>query len=200
MECVTWFDAVEFCNKLSAREGLPLFYTLVDIVRENGAIQSATVTRASGAVSSCGSGYRLPTEAEWEYSARAGTFTAFHFGNQCLHHNANFDSRRPYGTTVPIPIKPMERTSVVGSYPANGFALRDVCGNVWEWCSDRYDVNFYGQSSGTVVDPECQSSDRRLLRGGSWNDYAKSTRSAKRNRNSPYCRDLNIGFRVSRNQ
>lgn len=183
---------VEFCNKLSDREELSPCYSLQNIVRDGGAIKSADV------IAQGGTGYRLPTEAEWEYAARAGTVTAFHFGNVNHGKEANIDGNYPFGTKTKGPY--LQRTSVIDSYPANGFTLRDVCGNVWEWCSDGYDENFYGQTSGVVVDPECLSSDRRVLRGGSWSSFAGYSRSALRFRGAPDFRNYVLGFRVSRTQ
>jgi len=128
VETVSWYDAVEFCNRLSEREGKTPCYQLSSIERSDGAIKSAIVSFLSG------TGYRLPTEAEWEYSCRGGTTSAFHFGNVLNGTQANVDGTSPYGTSSKGP--DLERTTRVGSYAGNAFGLFDMHGNVKEWCQD----------------------------------------------------------------
>ena len=108
VEQVSWEDAVEFCQRLSA---LP-------------------EEKKAGRV------YRLPTEAEWEYACRAGTKTAYSFGSQMNGRQANCDGTVPYGTDTKGPN--LEKTTSVGKYPANAWGLYDMHGNVWEWCADWY--------------------------------------------------------------
>jgi formylglycine-generating enzyme required for sulfatase activity len=109
--------------------------------------------------------YRLPTEAEWEYACRAGTTSPFSFGGVLQGDQANCDGRYPYGTSSKGPY--LERPSAVGSYEANGFGLHDMHGNVWEWCQDWYDGDYYSSSpSEGPAGPSSGSS--RVLRGGSW--------------------------------
>jgi formylglycine-generating enzyme required for sulfatase activity len=119
--------------------------------------------------------YRLPSEAEWEYACRAGTTTPFHFGEELSPELAN------YGRNV-------GQTSIFSKYPANAFGLHDMHGNVWEWCQDTWYKNY-----------ECKSNDTtngHILRGGSWLNYPKHCRSARRVKN-PAVDKLNyIGFRV----
>lgn len=193
VEGVSWFDALEFCNTLSQREGLSPYYGLQNVQRDGAAIESADVTVSGG------NGYRLPTEAEWEYACRAGTTSAYHFGDVNNGKQANIDGNYPYGTTTKGPY--LERTSVVGSYLANSFGLYDMHGNVWEWCGDWYDAGFYGQTSGTASDPfNSKPADNRVLRGGSWGSIARNSRSAIRDRISPGDRDFNIGLRIARTE
>lgn len=138
-----------------------------------------------------GQGFRLPTDAEWEYACRAGTTTPFHFGIELNGTQANCNGEVPYGTTIKGPF--LGETSSVGSYPANGWGLYDMHGNVWEWCSGWY--GDYGNSR--VTDPQgAQYGKYRVLRGGSWNDGAKYCRAACRNRRLPGYRNFNRGFRV----
>jgi formylglycine-generating enzyme required for sulfatase activity len=198
VETMSWYDAVEFCNKLSVQDGLPAYYTLTNVERDEGSIKSATVSVVSRAASAPGqSGYRLPTEAEWEYACRGNTTTPFHFGSVLNGDKANINGNYPYGTTTKGPF--LKRTATVGSYPANAFGLYDMHGNVFEWCFDVYDKAAYAQRSGTTTDPLVTSgSEYRVLRGGSWNFVAMITRTADRVRDSPVNRSFNVGFRVVR--
>ena len=106
--------------------------------------------------------YRLPTEVEWEYAARAGTTTPFHFGKALGSARANFDGNYPYGGAARGPN--LERTCAVGSYPPNPFGLYDMHGNVDEWCSDVHGNHYDGYG--------------RMLRGGSWWFGARFCRAA----------------------
>ena len=198
VERVALFDAIEFCNKLSVKDGLTPYYTLTNATREGGSIKSATVSMASGGHQFPeASGYRLPTEAEWEYACRATTTTPFHFGSTNNGREANFNGDNPYGTTTKGTF--LNRTTTVGSYPPNKFGLFDMHGNVWEWCFDVYDGKAYGQRSGTTADPKVMSgSEYRVLRGGSWLVSGWDTRAAFRSRSTPGDRDYDYGFRVVR--
>jgi formylglycine-generating enzyme required for sulfatase activity len=125
--------------------------------------------------------YRLPTEAEWEYACRAGTMTAFSFGDEIVKlgeyawYKANSD----------------DQTHPVGKKKPNEWGLHDMHGNVWEWCQD-----WYGDYSS---DPEKKDKGQyRVLRGGSWDYFARISRSATRRGYYPNERSLNIGFRVAR--
>jgi sulfatase modifying factor 1 len=124
--------------------------------------------------------FRLPTEAEWEYACRAGSKTAYAFGNRLRKTQANFDGK----TTVPV-----------GSYEPNAWGLYDMHGNVWEWCAD--EVCPYPRTA--VVDPRQSCGSRfKPIRGGSWYFGADSARSALRYTHEPQLKGFSIGFRVVR--
>ncbi len=189
VEEVTWLDAVEFCNKLSESEGLAPHYTLASITRLNGRIRQADVSVSGG------SGYRLPTEGEWEYACRAGTSTHFHFGRSNDGSLANVDGNHPYGTATKGPY--LQRTTTIGSYRANPFGLYDMHGNVSEWCQDWYAKDYYGGAP-TYDPPGEATGSSRVYRGGGWGANAKFCRSAIRRRNWPGTWDSELGFRLAR--
>jgi len=137
--------------------------------------------------------YRLPTEAEWEYAARAGTRTPFAFGNCLNTDKANYDGNYPL--TGCSKGKYREKTIPVASLGKNVWGLYDMHGNVWEWCN-----NWYGDYPDiSVTDPGGPSSgSNRVLRGGSWDNNAQYCRSAKRDYYSPGYRYNDIGLRLSR--
>ena len=138
--------------------------------------------------------YRLPTEAQWEYACRAGTATPFNTGETISTDQANYDGHNIYGSGR-IGIA-RQKTTEVGSFPANGFGLHDMHGNVWEWCSDWYDDKYYSKSPD--ADPENMvSGEYRVLRGGSWDVEPGRCRSAHRHGFTPDYRFFNcFGFRV----
>ena len=135
----------------------------------------------------------LPTEAQWEYACRAGTTTPYSFGSSLNGDKANCDDNYPYGTTVKG--KHRRETAPVGSYAPNAWGLYDMHGNVWEWCVDCYDRDFYTKVS-AKVDPCCVSGMYRVLRGGSWSNHALNCRSAVRLRYGPGYRNDYLGFRL----
>ena len=118
---------------------------------------------------------RLPTEAEWEYACRAGSTTAYSWGDALNGESANCDGYYPYGTTVKGPY--LNKTAPVGKYNANAWGFHDMHGNVWEWCNDRYGE--YPMED--AIDPTGPAfGSNRVLRGGGWYSSSADCRSAYR--------------------
>jgi len=199
VERVSWYDAVEFANKLTEavakknpQMNLKPYYTIAVSKRgENDQIEEAEVR-----INAEARGYRLPTEAEWEYACRAGTTGPFHFGQTISTNQANYDGNLVYGAgdkgeyrqrTTP--------TAFFGAAGRNAFGLYDMHGNVWEWCWDWYDAEWY--KGGDRTDPiGPQTGGNRVLRGGSWIYYPWSLRSANRDWIRPPHRNSDVGFRL----
>ena len=132
-----------------------------------------------------GQPYRLLSEAEWEYAARAGTTTRYSWGdNHRRAEQANFGGN-------------VDKTTEVGTYPANTWGLYDMSGNVWEWVEDCWKESYEAApSDGSAwTSGDCS---RRVLRGGSWSDSPNSVSSANRASNSTGSRSNVVGFRVAR--
>ena len=138
--------------------------------------------------------FRLPTEAEWEYACRAGTTTEYHFGDTVNTDLANFDGT--YSTSRSPKGEYRRATTDAGYFPGNAWGLRDMHGNVWEWCEDGYDAEFYAKSG--AYDPVCTTNQLlyRVLRGGAWYYDSGNSRSAYRYRFAPTTHVSSCGFRV----
>jgi formylglycine-generating enzyme required for sulfatase activity len=158
VENVSWDDAMDFCRIVS----------LLPAVRDKGWVVD------------------LPTEAEWEYACRAGTQTAFHFGNSLSSQQANCNGDNPYGDAAKGPN--LRRTTKVGSYEANAWGLYDMQGNVLQWCKGWYDKDYQ--------DKDKKDSLQRVARGGAWLFGAPGCRAAKRQPVEPAVRGSATGFRV----
>ncbi len=166
---VSWNDMVAFCNWLSEQEKRKPCY-------QRDGDSWTLLPKANG--------YRLPTEAEWEYACRAGTTTQYSFGDVWQEHDKYGWSKNNAGG----------RPHAVGSLPANPFGLYDMHGNVWEWCQDWYDGKWYEKSpSDDPFGPSMAST--RMLRGGSWGSLPALSRSSYRHQYTPSDRRSSRGFR-----
>jgi formylglycine-generating enzyme required for sulfatase activity len=191
VENVSWFDALEYCNRRSQQEGLTLAYK-IDIKRIDLNNLNRT-TRWLVTWNREANGYRLPTEAEWEYAAKGGHETPgdFIFPGTNTHADAAWYSGNSGGTTHPV-----------GTKDPNSLELYDMSGNVWEWCWD-----WYGDYTATIpTNPTTSQNDpvgayvgsHRVIRGGSWYDSAGYIRSSARYFYVPAERSIGIGFRIVR--
>ena len=179
VEQVTWYDAIEFCNKLSEKEKLKKVYTISNRTPETG----YPITNAAVTADWSKNGYRLPTEAEWEFACRAGTTTEWNTEDSALPDAAW------YGVNA------NRKTHEVGKKAANAWGLYDMHGNVYEWCWDWYEP-FNGSETDPVGPHE---GTFRTYRGGGWWSNADYCRSANRlSHRLPSYRGRGIGFRLAR--
>jgi formylglycine-generating enzyme required for sulfatase activity len=168
VEQVRWSDAVKFCNKRSESEGLKSCYDLKTWACDFEA-----------------NGYRLPTEAEWEYACRAGTSSPYFFGEtpSKLGGYAWFD-KNSGGHPRPV-----------GEKQPNPWGLYDICGNLWEWCNDFYAVDYYKQSA--PKDPTGPREGKtKVVRGGAWRFNAENCRSGYRYNENPGYADVCFGYDI----
>jgi formylglycine-generating enzyme required for sulfatase activity len=156
---------------------------VINVSLENAMAYVTWVSRNTGKT------YRLLTESEWEYAARAGSTTAYYWGKEIGTGNANCNGCGSKWDN--------DQTSPVGSFSANAFGLYDMAGNLWQWVQDCYHDNYYGASTdgSAVTSGDCPS---RVIRGGSWISNPSLLRSAGRFRNTATSRSNLLGFRVAR--
>jgi formylglycine-generating enzyme required for sulfatase activity len=143
-----------------------------------------------------GQRYGLPSEAQWEYACRAGSTTPFHFGATLTPELANYNGIHVYGNGPKGTYR--EQTIEVASFPASGWGLHDMHGNVLEWCEDLWDDSYIfapGDSQPWLI-PAAAADEPRLLRGGSWDGFPRYCRSAYRFHYAPAYADYGVGLRV----
>jgi formylglycine-generating enzyme required for sulfatase activity len=140
--------------------------------------------------------YRLPSEAEWEYACRAGTHTAFSFGEDISTERANYDGNFTYNNGVKGEFR--QGTTRVDAFQPNPWGLFDMHGNVWEWTQDVVHENYEGAPSDGSAWEQGGDPARRVLRGGSWLYQPRYLRSALRNGYSAVLANDIVGFRVAR--
>jgi formylglycine-generating enzyme required for sulfatase activity len=186
VERVSWYDALVFCNKLSMAEGLSPAYRIngsADPTEWGTVPTNNNATWNAVTVDSSSTGYRLPTEAQWEYACRAGTKSAYNTGDAI-----SGDTGWYLGNSG-------SRTRQVGLKPPNEWGLYDMHGNVFEWCWDWYGV----YDTGDQTDPVGPLSGAdRVGRGGSWASPARNVRSANRDYGPQSDRYYTLGFRLVR--
>jgi formylglycine-generating enzyme required for sulfatase activity len=203
VEQVTWFDAVLYCNKRSKQDGLDTVYQYAALVRGSS---SRCTSLVNIQIDYTRNGYRLPTEAEWEYACRASTTTDYYWGkNYSPYPATTADSAEVgrycvwYGNSWSLGSgSPDYGTHAVATKLPNAYGLYDMCGNQSEWCNDWYDSTYY--TSGTQFNPKGAGSGLcRVVRGYSWNNTADGLRSAIRTYSYPDDRfGWGAGFRCVR--
>lgn len=199
VQMVSWYDAVKWCNARSEKQNkTPAYYTDAGL----------SVRYRSGQVApyvNWGSGYRLPTETEWEKAARGGASGrrfSWSGDDNITHSQANYYSSASYaydmsptrGYHPTFDDSVYSYTSPVGYFAPNGYGLYDMAGNVWQWCWDWYFSSYYGSSPAS--DPRGPATGSyRVLRSGSWDSDAFNCRTAHRGHYDPTFRYYAVGFR-----
>ena len=196
VETVSWHEAAAYCNALSAKAGLAPCYSCQG---SGPAVRcDPAPAHAQAKVYDC-PGYRLPTDAEWEYAYRAGTRTPYYNGTNDPRFRVDCTEVDPVTDEIGwYCANSSARTHPARGKKPNGWGLYDMAGNVWEWCHDKY-LAVLG--SGKVGDPwGLASSSMQVIRGGAWKYYSRGLRAAARAWYQPFYRGNQHGFRIARSQ
>ena len=192
VEQMSWYDAIEYCNERSIKEGLTPAYIIVKDKEDPNNESEFDDERWLVTWNRDADGYRLPTEAEWEYACRAGTTTPFSIGNNITTDQANYCGLYPYNNNAEGIYR--DKTTPVGTFKPNPWGLYDMHGNVNEWCWDWH--GDYSNADQTNPDGAVSGAGR-VFRGGSWGDGGRYLRSAYRDFD-PGGGNHTIGFRLVR--
>jgi formylglycine-generating enzyme len=197
---VTWFECIKWCNARSEKEGLNPCYSAGGVICKTGSALLPDCDLSA-------SGYRLPTEAEWEKAARGGlSGKRFPWGDSISHAQANYfsDSSYSYDVSPTLGYHPdwddtAPYTSPVGTFSPNGYGIYDIAGNLWEWVNDMYSSSYYSISPGSdPVGPAPVFPYYRVWRGGGWDRVAGSCSVSVRTRDLSKNSYNNLGFRCAR--
>jgi formylglycine-generating enzyme required for sulfatase activity len=190
---VNWYDAVEFCNALSVLEGLTPYYTIDKTTSDPNNTHSSDTIKWQVTPNTTANGYRLPTEAQWEYAAKGGASASdpykIYSGSDTVDDVAWYDGNN--GSSG----DPDYGAKELGTKAANELGIYDMSGNVWEWCWDR---NAAYENEAQTDPVGASSGSGRVGRGGGWRNQAEAVRSARRGGGNPADRAFDLGFRVLR--